>query len=98
MKWIQQREEDRGLVTKAFTDDYMKYLELAIQYGKPFLFESVEADIDPSIDPVLERNLVMQNGQKIVMLCERDASSGVRLQWGGSASLAPPNSQTIDST
>ncbi|OEH75760.1 dynein heavy chain 10 related protein [Cyclospora cayetanensis] len=68
VKWIKQREEDRGLVAKAFTDDYMKYLELAIQYGKPFLFESIETDIDPSIDPVLERSLVIQNGQKVVTL------------------------------
>lgn len=69
LKWIKQREEGRGLVIKSFMDDYMKYLELAIQYGKPFLFESVEADIDPSVDPVLERSLVLQNGQKTVILC-----------------------------
>ena len=68
MKWIQHREEERSLVTKTFTDDYMKYLELAIQYGKPFLFESVETEIDPSIDPILERNLTIQNGQKVVTL------------------------------
>lgn len=73
LKWIKQREESRGLVIKTFTDDYMKYLELAIQYGKPFLFESVEADIDPSVDPVLERSLVLQNGQKVVMLCRYHA-------------------------
>lgn len=68
MKWIQHREEEHSLVTKTFADDYMKYLELAIQYGKPFLFESVETEIDPSIDPVLERNLAIQNGQKVVTL------------------------------
>ncbi|CDJ35101.1 uncharacterized protein EMH_0023860 [Eimeria mitis] len=67
VKWIQHREEERSLVTKMFTDDYMKYLELAIQYGKPFLFESVETEIDPSIDPVLERNLAIQNGQKVML-------------------------------
>ena len=70
MKWIKQREEGHGLVVKTFSDDYIKHLELAIQYGKPFLFESVETDMDPAIDPVLERNLVIQNGQKLIMLCE----------------------------
>lgn len=68
MKWIQQREEERDLVIKTFADDYMKHLELAIQYGKPFLFESVETEIDPSIDSVLERSLALQNGQKVVTL------------------------------
>ncbi|KAL8274185.1 hypothetical protein Esti_001870 [Eimeria stiedai] len=68
LKWIKQREEGHGLVLKTFADDYMKHLELAIQYGKPFLFVSVETEVDPSIDPVLERNLVIQNGQKIITL------------------------------
>lgn len=70
MKWIKQREEDHGLVVKTFSDDYIKHLELAIQYGKPFLFEAVETDMDPSIDPVLERSLIIQNGQKLIMLGE----------------------------
>ncbi|CDJ47273.1 Axonemal 1-beta dynein heavy chain dynein heavy chain, related [Eimeria brunetti] len=74
-KWIQQREEERSLVTKTFADDYIKYLELAIQYGKPFLFESVETEIDPSIDPVLERNLAIQNGQKVITLL------GKQIDW-----------------
>ncbi|CDJ60958.1 hypothetical protein EMWEY_00008520 [Eimeria maxima] len=75
VKWIQHREEEHSLVTKTFADDYMKYLELAIQYGKPFLFESVETEIDPSIDPVLERNLAIQNGQKVVTLL------GKQIDW-----------------
>ena len=42
---------------KTFNDsDFLKQLELAIQYGQPFLFENVDEFIDPIIDPVLEKN------------------------------------------
>jgi len=30
----------------------MKHLELAIQFGNPFLFENIDEEIDPMLDPV----------------------------------------------
>ncbi len=30
----------------------MKHLELAIQFGAPFLFENVDEELDPMLDPV----------------------------------------------
>lgn len=44
---------------KTFNDsDFLKQLELAIQYGFPFLFENLDEYIDPVIDPVLEKNFI----------------------------------------
>lgn len=44
---------------KSFNDaDFLKQLELAIQYGFPFLFENLDEYIDPVIDPVLEKNFL----------------------------------------
>jgi dynein heavy chain len=34
----------------------MKHLELAIQFGNPFLFENIDEELDPLLDPVLEKN------------------------------------------
>ncbi len=50
---------------KTFNDpDFLKQLELAIQYGFPFLFENLDEYIDPVIDPVLEKNFApSSNGQ-----------------------------------
>ena len=39
--------------------DYMKKLEIAINFGKPVLFEAIDEDIDPMIDPVLEKNIIV---------------------------------------
>ena len=57
-----------GLTVKTFNDEYVKFLELAIQYGKPFLFENLDEELDPMVDPVLEKKVVIVNGQKMITL------------------------------
>uniref|UniRef100_A0A061RTL5 Dynein heavy chain 1, cytosolic n=1 Tax=Tetraselmis sp. GSL018 TaxID=582737 RepID=A0A061RTL5_9CHLO len=73
--WIKAREGKNleGKV-KTFNDtDFLKQLELAIQYGFPFLFENLDEYIDPVIDPVLEKNFtVTPNGKKQVKLGDKD--------------------------
>lgn len=62
MYWIKKREGKQleGKV-KTFNDaDFLKNLELAIQYGSPFLFENLDEYIDPVIDPVLEKSFIIQ--------------------------------------
>jgi hypothetical protein len=47
VSWIKKKEEKQGLTVKSFNDDDAKFLELAIQYGKPFLFENLDEELDP---------------------------------------------------
>lgn len=55
------------LQVKTFQDpDFLKQLELAIQYGFPFLLEGCDEYIDPIIDPVLERSLTVGSAGKKV--------------------------------
>ena len=59
VNWI-KRKEGKNLEgkVKTFNDsDFLKQLELAIQYGLPFMFENLDEYIDPVIDPVLEKVL-----------------------------------------
>ena len=61
--WIKNREKE--LRTATFLDgDFMQPLKLAIQYGKPFLFENVDETIDPMVDPILEQNTYMDGSQR----------------------------------
>ncbi|CAG9462277.1 unnamed protein product [Pedinophyceae sp. YPF-701] len=73
--WIKRREGANldGRV-KTFNDaDFLKQLELAIQYGFPFLFENLDEYVDPVIDPVLEKSFTVQaNGRKMVKLGDKD--------------------------
>eukprot|EP00494_Astrolonche_serrata_P001508 UN01514 len=56
IKWIKERESENKLNIRTFNDgDFIKILELSIQYGNPFLFEAVDEEIDPIINNVLEK-------------------------------------------
>lgn len=73
--WLKKKEEKAGLTVKTFNDEYVKFLELAIQYGKPFLFENLDEELDPMVDPVLEKKVVLLNGQKMITLGDN------QLEW-----------------
>lgn len=37
--------------------DYLRVLENAIQFGNPVLLQNVQEDLDPSLNPVLNKSL-----------------------------------------
>lgn len=37
--------------------DYMRVLENAIQFGNPVLLQNVQEDLDPSLNPILNKSL-----------------------------------------
>ena len=58
---------------RTFNDsDFLKQMELAIQYGFPFMFENVDEYIDPVIDPILEKITTSgPGGRKTVKLGDK---------------------------
>jgi len=69
VNWIREKEKKNNLKVLSFNQsDYIKHLELAIQFGQPVIFENISTEIDPMIDPVLEKNIVVTAGvEEIVM-------------------------------
>jgi|TARA_B110000977_G_scaffold201318_2_gene295327 dynein heavy chain len=76
VSWIKKREgKNLDGKVKTFNDhDFLKQLELAVQYGLPFLFENLDEYIDPVIDPVLEKNVTVNEitGAKTIMLGDKE--------------------------
>ncbi len=71
--WIKRKEEANGLKIISFNDpDFLKQLEVAIQYGAPVLFENIDEYLDPVIDPVLEKNVTRQGTRKTIKLGDKD--------------------------
>ena len=66
-----QRENELLRALHETTTSLMKHLELAIQFGNPFLFENVDEDLDPMLDPVLEKNVVQDGVSKTIMLGDK---------------------------
>eukprot|EP00488_Nonionellina_sp_1-RS-2012_P001262 TRINITY_DN201_c0_g1_i1.p1 TRINITY_DN201_c0_g1~~TRINITY_DN201_c0_g1_i1.p1 ORF type:complete len:105 (-),score=22.07 TRINITY_DN201_c0_g1_i1:14-328(-) len=69
INWIKSREANNKCNIRTFQDsDFVKILELSIQFGNPFIFEGVDEEIDPIIDSILEQEFIMTNKTKQVKL------------------------------
>jgi dynein heavy chain len=67
--WIKNKEKGPTFEILFFNQgDYIKKLEMAITFGKSVLFEGIDEEIDPMIDPVLEKNIVKQAGVDMLKL------------------------------
>jgi dynein heavy chain len=70
--WIKRTYAGKNLTVKSLTDsDFMKHLELAIQFGNCFLFENIDEELDPMLDPILEKNIVKENGNNVIKLGDK---------------------------
>ena len=61
-KWIKTMDRETLKVIKLTDSNFLKTLENGIRFGAPILLENVEEKLDPSIDPVLLRNLTKKAG------------------------------------
>ncbi|XP_042305771.1 dynein axonemal heavy chain 1 isoform X2 [Sceloporus undulatus] len=68
-KWIKNLEKDSGLDTSKLSDrDFLRTLENAIRFGKPFLLENVGEELDPALEPVLLKQTYKQQGSTVLKL------------------------------
>jgi len=73
MAWVKKKEAKSSLKVCTFNDsDFLKHLEICVNLGFSFLFESVDEYIDPIIDPVLEKNLVKRGNAFTVKIGDKD--------------------------
>lgn len=67
--WIKAKEAAHNMKLLTFNQsDYMKQLEMALRFGQPVLFENISTEIDPLLDPVLEKAVVTQAGVEFIPL------------------------------
>lgn len=55
-------------VVKLTDSDYLRTLENAIQFGLPVLLENVMEDLDPSLEPLLLKQIFKQGGVECIRL------------------------------
>jgi dynein heavy chain, axonemal len=68
-KWIKAMEASADLRVIKLTDtDYMRTLENAIQFGIPVLLENVGEELDPSLEPLLLKQIFKSGGVKYIRL------------------------------
>ncbi|GFR52768.1 hypothetical protein Agub_g15379 [Astrephomene gubernaculifera] len=68
-KWVKSMEGRRDLRVIKLTDgDYMRTLENAVQFGLPVLLENVGEELDPSLEPLLLKQVFKQGGVSYLRL------------------------------
>jgi len=55
-------EKDHGLDVIKLTDrDFLRSLENAVRFGKPMLLENVLEELDPALEPILLKQVLLCN-------------------------------------
>lgn len=73
IKWIKNMERKRGLkVVDLQMPDYLRTLENAIQYGTPVLMQNVGEELDPSLEPILNKAFVKRGGRLMLKLADKE--------------------------
>ncbi len=68
-KWIRNMEKANNLqIVKLTNPNYLRSLENAIQFGAPVLMENVGEELDPSLEPLLQKQLFKQGGVNCIRL------------------------------
>lgn len=92
INWIKEKEKKNNLKILSFNQgDYLKHLELAIQFGQPVIFENITTEIDPMIDPVLEKNIVVTAGVEEIVMGDHAVQYSQEFRMFMTTKLANPN-------
>ncbi|XP_029448950.1 dynein heavy chain 14, axonemal isoform X2 [Rhinatrema bivittatum] len=67
-KWICQMEGDKLRHVHASDASYMKVMENAIRLGEPILLQDVAEVLDPSLKPVLSKEIYRRGGQDFIKI------------------------------
>lgn len=66
--WIKKREEQNIKIVTFNDETFSRTVEMCVKFGKPILIENIDEEIDPLIDPILEKNYIIKGGRKLVKL------------------------------
>jgi dynein heavy chain len=70
-KWIRNVEKENNLLVIKLSDsDYMRTVENAVQFGQPVLLENVGEELDPTLEPLLLKQVFKQGGMMVIQLGE----------------------------
>lgn len=68
-KWVKNMERENKIQVVKMTDtNYLRTLENAITFGNPILMESVGEELDPILEPILQKATFKQQGVDYIKL------------------------------
>eukprot|EP00329_Picozoa_sp_Boothbay-MS584-11_P000996 19247_6 len=67
-KWIRNMEIENKLTRVKLSGEYLRTLENSIQFGTPVLLEDIGESLDPSLEPLLLKQIFTQGGMQCIRL------------------------------
>jgi dynein heavy chain len=89
--WIKNMDRETIKTIKLTEPSYLKTLENGIRFGNPILLENVEEHLDPSIDPVLQKQIYKKGGQMFLRLGDQDVPYSQDFRFYITSKLANPH-------
>eukprot|EP00767_Chilomastix_cuspidata_P003863 gnl/Chilomastix_cuspidata/3994.p1 GENE.gnl/Chilomastix_cuspidata/3994~~gnl/Chilomastix_cuspidata/3994.p1 ORF type:complete len:4491 (+),score=293.00 gnl/Chilomastix_cuspidata/3994:101-13474(+) len=72
-RWIQNKERSHGLrIIKITEPNYLRSLENCLRIGVPVLIDNVGEELDPSLDPVLAKDIYKSQGRLLIRLGDQE--------------------------
>merc|ERR1719446_1944817 len=73
MGWIKSREAKNNIKSTQLTDKrFRNHLEDCMAFGNPMIIENVEEEIDPVLDPVLNKEIQRKGRNLIIQLSDKE--------------------------
>jgi dynein heavy chain len=92
LSWLKKREVKNELVITRLNEKmFRQKLEDCITFGKPLIIENVEEELDPMLDPVLEKNFVYSGRTKQVILQDKAVDYDDKFKLFITTKLANPH-------
>nr|XP_015801752.2 dynein axonemal heavy chain 2 [Nothobranchius furzeri] len=92
VEWIQHLEKEKGLkVIDNQTPDYLQVLEKAVQAGKPVLLQNVQENLDPSLNPVLNKPMTGKGGRFLMKLGDKEVDYNPEFRFYITTKMSNPH-------
>ncbi|XP_075229380.1 dynein heavy chain at 16F [Lycorma delicatula] len=91
-RWIRNMEGTKELKVVKLTDsNFLRILESAIRIGCPVLLEEVGEKLDPTLRPILLRQVFVQGGRALIRLGDSDVEYDLNFRLYITTKLANPH-------
>jgi len=91
-RWIRNMYASKNLqIIKLSEKDFLRTLENGIRYGAPVLLENVGQQLDPSLEPVLLKQVFKRAGQNLLRLGDTDVPYSDEFKFMITTKLANPH-------
>jgi dynein heavy chain len=91
-RWLRNMYASKNLqIIKLTEKDFLRTLENGIRYGAPVLLENVGQELDPSLEPVLLKQVFKRAGQLLLRLGDTDVPYSDEFKFMITTKLANPH-------